>query len=364
MKLILSFLFVVVLPVSTPLDEGTASPDSTSTKPDPAATSAADEVSAVTEALPETATPRSAAANPTPPGSLDAEGATPEPAESVTRYQLRYVFEPGQKLRYQSYQTITQEAHVGSDSKVDVSKVDQRRVYTVQEKQNDGTAVIRMQFAHIRMQLQTDDKEPVIFDSSMADADVPKLYQSMAHRLKGLSPSFYLLPDGRAVHPPLREGEVLSREEEETRSHEAESFLPPLPDEQVAVGDTWKEQKTVTVRVDKEIKRDVRILQTFRLESVEGEIATITSHASIMSRLRSPVVMAQLMQVTPKGTYRLNMSDGTLVSQTLRYSETVLGPLGPSSAINTYGSFTMELLKEESASSGVRNASLETPAAE
>ncbi|MCA9061195.1 MAG: hypothetical protein KDA85_21930, partial [Planctomycetaceae bacterium] len=353
--LILACANLVTADENSPQNPVAAFPAEVTVAESPDPVPAADEPAASTEAQTAAEQPPAPVASDVaePAGEACAEP-TGESTAAQQRYLLKYQFQPGQKLRYQTHQIMTQEAHVGENSKIDVSKVDQQRVYTVQEINDDGTAVIRMQFAHVRMQIQTDDKPAIVFDSGMPPEDVPKLYQAAAHQLRGLSPTFYILSNGRAVHGPAPHdaagNEILSKEEEEKRSHEAESFLPPLPEEPIAIGDTWKHYATVSVRVDKDIRRDVRILQTYRLSSVEDNVAVFTSQASIMSQLRSPVVMAQLLQVTPRGTYKLDLNSGVLTFQELRHSQTVLGALGPSSAINAYGTYSNTLMEDKSQS--------------
>ncbi|MCA9065249.1 MAG: hypothetical protein KDA96_19405, partial [Planctomycetaceae bacterium] len=69
--------------------------------------------------------------------------------------------------------------------------------------------------------------------------------------------------------------------------------------------------------------------------------------------------MAQLLQVTPRGTYKLDLNSGVLTFQDLRHSQTVLGALGPSSAINAYGTYSNALMEDKSQSDGIRTAGFE-----
>lgn len=75
------------------------------------------------------------------------------------------------------------------------------------------------------------------------------------------------------------------------------TFLMPLPEQAVEIGE---EVIPVSVRVTEDINRTVNILRTFRLESVENGIATISFRSSVEAAIKSPTLRSQLIKATPK----------------------------------------------------------------
>ena len=120
----------------------------------------------------------------------------------------------------------------------------------------------------------------------------------------------------------------------------------PLPENAVAVGDTWREIMPVNVRITEEFSRTINILRTFRLESVENGIAKISFRSSVEAAVKTPTMRAQLIKATPKGTLTFDIERGVMVKREIRYDETVLDALGPNSVVLCHGNSTEELLDD------------------
>lgn len=268
--------------------------------------------------------------------------ATDSASTPEQQWILKYQFQPGQQLRYRTSQTVTTNALASGQKKVDESIVDQVRVFTVDQIESDQSARLAMQFEKVRMQVRTNEGEAVIFETGMKPEEIPSIFRQTAERLKGSAAKYHLLTNGRNATPiDLDDKPEAAR----TKDQEAPSFLMSLPEHPVKVGDTWKETQIAKVRVTKDLKRKIQILQTFRLESVsETGIAKITFNSSIESPVNSPSIMAQLMQSTPKGSLEFDINRGLMIRKEFRFDESVLNALGNNSMLSSHGLFTEELL--------------------
>ncbi|MBL8818482.1 MAG: hypothetical protein JNL58_20815 [Planctomyces sp.] len=264
------------------------------------------------------------------------------PAEQS--WELRYQFQPGQTLRYKTHQTVTTVAMASNQQKTDESTVEQTRLFTVDQVDTVGTAHLAMQFERVWMQVRTNNGQPVVFDATMKAEEVPAIFRQTADRLRGSAAKYHLLSNGRVANPAKPDAKPDSQKE-----LMAPSFLMALPDQPVRVGDTWKDIQLARTRVTKDLKRDIQILQTFRLDSVENGIATISFNSSIESPVSNPSIQAQLIQSTPKGTLRFDINRGIMLEKKFRFDESVLNALGSNSLLNSHGSYTEEFV--ESASS-------------
>jgi len=302
----------------------------------------------------------------------------PVPQTDVTpapTWTLRYKFVSDQKLRYRNSENFTLDAMQGEIRKVDVTDLEQRRIFTVSSVDESGAARFTMQYDFVRMQVQTNEYEPVVFDTTMKPDDVPPAFRMTAKQLKGSAPRFWISNLGSALketdssggHEPAvkaiaRAGNVTVKNKKSdagvvqqavatsttkaadaSMSSDTVTFLMPLPENAVAVGDTWREIIPVNVRITEEFSRNINILRTFRLESVEDGIATISFRASVEAAVKTPTMRSQLIKATPKGTLTLDIERGIMIKREIRYDETVLDALGPNSVVLCHGSSIEEL---------------------
>ncbi len=313
-----------------------------------------------------------------------------EPAQSQT-WTLRYKFLLGQQLRYKNTESVTLDAMQGELRKVDVTSFEQRRVFTVASVDDTGSAKLAMQYEFVRMQRQTNEFPPVVFDTNMEAKEVPPEFKNTARDLKGSAPKFWLSNLGAALQesdtaegyqlatkPVAQAGNVIVGDKpasvatgdvkqavaessttieeaekteksviektEKSRTANAVTFLMPLPEHAVAVNESWREVIPVNVRVTEEISRKINILRTFRLESVEDGIATISFRSSVEAAVKSPTMRSQLIKATPKGTLTIDIERGVMLKREIRYDETVLNAIGQNSVVLCNGSSTEVLM--------------------
>lgn len=330
----------------------------------------------------------------------EADGATSadssvKPAESQT-WILRYKFLPAQQLRYKNTESVTLDAMQGELRKVDITSFEQRRVFTVDSVDESGSAKLAMQYEFVQMQRQTNELPPVMFNTKMEAKDVPPEFKNTARDLKGSAPKFWISNLGAALQesdtaegyrpvtkPVAQAGNVIVGDKPtgaaagdvkqavaesstaieeaaktdkpatektgtakavQSGSANAVTFLMPLPEHAVAVSETWREVIPVNVRVTEEISRKINILRTFRLESVEGNIATISFRSSVEAAVKSPTMRSQLIKATPKGTLTIDIERGVMLKREIRYDETVLNAIGQNSVVLCNGSSTEVLM--------------------
>ncbi|MDA1230677.1 MAG: DUF6263 family protein [Planctomycetota bacterium] len=338
-----------------------------------------------TACLPEDAADTSVDSAEIPVAAVESSAVKVAPlAETVEspKWSLQYKFTPDQKLRYKMIEDVTLDAMQGEDRKVDVTSFEQRRVFTVSSVDDSGAARLTMQYEFVKMQRKTNDLPEVRFDTSMEDKEVPPEFKNTARELKGSAPQFWISGLGAALQESdsekgyapaarsvaqagnvivgdkpaaFKEGDIkqavaesatepaeananATPEAAKTSSANAVTFLLPLPENPVAINDTWREVIPVNVRVTQEISRKINILRTFRLESVDDGIATISFRSSVEAAVKSPTMRSQLIKATPKGTLTFDIERGIMVKRELRYDETVLNAIGQNSVVLCYGS--------------------------
>ena len=332
--------------------------------------------------------------------SLSTNTETPVAVTSATAsqtWQLRYMFQEGQKLRYQTSQKMTLMGTLREKKQIDTSELKQRRVFTVLSVESDGSARIAMQFENVWMRKQADNQQPVTFDSSMKASEVPEAFRQVARELKGVAPKYWLSSTGLSLHTGahtassekpaakaapgeeksinLVEGdsdsngiqlasasEPQTTPQEERNQTDPGSFLMTLPEKEITVGQTWKETIVVPVRMQNGITVQVSILRTFRLESVEAGVAKISFRCSIESPIRNDVTVAvQLIQATPRGTITFDIARGLMLRREMKYDESVFNALGAESLLTSTGTNTEELIEADAPKNSTADTQSATP---
>lgn len=301
---------------------------------------------------------------------------SPTPGDATKpMWTLAYRFMPNETLRYTSHQKIKLHATFEAAERIDVSEFRQKRVFTVQSVDDSNRAKLAMQFEHVWMMKKVDDEQPVEFESTMKPDDVPVVFRQVAHELKGLATVYYLSPDGTSAFAQFASSQKPSSNEEkvenavtlvegderekpiqlasasskgDAKQKDAGTFLMPLPDKPVGIGDSWKHTVTVPVRLTAEINRNIQILRTFRLDAVDGDIATISFRSSIESPVKTPVVRGQLIQALPRGTMQFDHVRGRMVKLNMFHNQSVFGATGQNGVLNCVGESTEELISDNS----------------
>lgn len=257
--------------------------------------------------------------------------------DGAEKYLLRFKFKEGETLRYETEQQVTQKAVAAAGAKVDLSTVKQTRLFRVGEVSAQGEAHVSMQFEHVRMELKSDDQPIEVFDTSMKESEVPTKFRAAARKLMRPALTFVLQADGT----PVSDEGV-----EQIPEGGQAGFMMPLPQEPIAVGETWKVNIEPEVRIAEGVMRTISLLRTYRLQEMQGDIATITFATSIASKVRSPAIKAQLLQATPKGTILFNVKIGRVLQREITFDRSVMGAVGPNTLLSAVGKTTETLLPD------------------
>lgn len=265
-----------------------------------------------------------------------AEQSESEPAESAAAtYQLRYKFQPNQTLKYETKQTIIQTGVAPFGTQVETNKIEQRRVYTITDAANAGSATASMQFEYVRMERNTGKSAPVVFDTNMKPDDVPKFFRMAAKGLKSKAPIYELQSIGIAVN---------DENIEQNPTGGQASFIVPMPEVPKAINETWTTFVEVKVRIAEKMFRTIKLRKTFRLKAVEDGIAEIGMSTSTVGSIKDPRVKVQLLQATPSGTIWFDIDRGIVKKKEIHFSNTVLNAMGPKTMVSAKGRTIERLL--------------------
>lgn len=89
--------------------------------------------------------------------------------------------------------------------------------------------------------------------------------------------------------------------------------------------------------------KKVLVHQTFTLQSVKNNVATIKVATQILTPVRDPATEAKLIDRYRRGTVRFDITSGRLLSQQMDLNKQVIGFRGPDSRVHYLTRFTERL---------------------
>jgi hypothetical protein len=287
--------------------------------------------------------PKAAAPKATDPVALQEA-----PQAGVKSYKLRYKFKAGETVRWEvehrakvrttiSASTQSDDALGNTQTAETLSK--SIKVWKVKSLDEKGNVTLLHSVEHVSMWQKFDGRQETRYDSD-TDATPPVGYEGVA----------------AAVNKPLAEltldplGAVVKREELFAQSAPLpENITLPLPEHAIAVGEEWTIPADITVNVPPQnITKRIKARQLYRLQSVDGSVATIHLETQVLMPVNDPVIELQLAQSKASGTVRFDIAAGRILSQESDVDEHVTGFQGPASNSHYVMRFTEKLLPDES----------------
>src|SRR5262249_41261804 len=159
--------------------------------------------------------------------------------------------------------------------------------------------------------------------------------------------------EARPAKPPAA-GNQLAQGPAASPIHDTtpESYLLPLPDNPVSIGEIWKERFDIVVRdSDKNLVR-ITIQRSYKLAEVNEDQAVIEFRTTVLTPVKNPSIAGQLIQREIAGKAVFDMARGLLVSREAAVDRTVDGPFGPGSSMYAKSRYLETLLADETIANG------------
>lgn len=255
------------------------------------------------------------------------------------KYTLRYVFKPGQVLRWEVLQQASIRTSINGEAETVETVSRSCKTWRVKEVQSDGSAMFEHAVDWVDMRQQFGTRPAVRYDSRSGQKP-PMGFEDVAGAV-GVPLSVVTLDST---------GKVVSRRRTPLRGAskvEGEMALP-LPAEPVPVGHTWSKTFEIEVRLPGNAMKKVTALQKFTLEQVKTGVARIAVLNAILTPVRDPAVEAQLVKYQSTGWLRFDVDEGRVLEQQVDLDKRVVGFRGPASNLHYMTRFTEKFQPAES----------------
>lgn len=244
------------------------------------------------------------------------------------KHLLRYQFEKGAYIAYEVEHDVKITTQKG-DAILTVNQQSQTsKRYHIVSLRPDGGAIIEPIIDRVEMRVQSDDGQPIVYDSESSDV-VPSVFQGVKESIGKPLSRIEVGPNGELIAATkLIHASVPGQPAEPPAEASNDPSVNPLvvfPKNPVRIGESWKDQFKVSVTVDRKLWQPVTVQRQYTLESVNDGRAVIRIETALITLVRDPIVLAQLIQRTPRGKVVFDMKRGQIESRDLNIDERVIG---------------------------------------
>lgn len=306
-----------------------AAPKQTAAAPPAAGTAVQESAQSPEKTAPSAAktAPSAAAAPPVGQPSPSTGEPFPEkkPSGNATKYTLRYKFKPGQTLRWEVVHRARVETAIAGVSQTVDTYSRSIKVWRVTAVASDGTATFENSVEQVEMRQKSSGRMERRYDSQ-TDKNPPPEFQGVAQSIGVPLWSITLDPLGKIVKREI----LKAKPGTETQGQ----ITLPLPQDPVAVGQTWTLAYESELAGNDGTVRRVKIQQRFTLESVEENVATIRVSSQVLTPVREPAVEALLVQREASGRVRFDIDAGKVLEEQMEIDKEVVGFAGKASTMH------------------------------
>ncbi|MBP3529991.1 MAG: hypothetical protein J6K25_02255 [Thermoguttaceae bacterium] len=257
------------------------------------------------------------------------------------KYRLEYKFQPNTSLRWNVVHQVRKKvSYAGKETTTETSSTAFRR-WDFGERGDDGKLAARHEIDRMILRQNEEGKEPIDFDSER-DLVVPKEIAAFGTEkaIGVVLETFDINPCGVMSDKKKLVAEYQGREGDS-------NVLVPFPTEEVAVGDVWTVPYALYLKGGDEVVRPYRVVERFRLESVDEKFATISFTTTLMSIVDDPVVEGALAERLFSGRALFDRERGLTLRTELTFNRRVANAFGFSSYLEYNCQVVEKLIRDD-----------------
>lgn len=262
-------------------------------------------------------------------------------ADERPKYRLEYKFQPDSSLRWNVVHQVRKKvSYAGKETTTETSSTAFRR-WDFGERGVDGKLAARHEIDRMILRQNEEGKDPIDFDSER-DLVVPKEIAAFGTEkaIGVVLETFDINPCGVMSDKKKLVAEYQGREGDS-------NVLVPFPTEEVAVGDVWTVPYALYLKGGDEVVRPYRVVERFRLESVDEKFATISFTTTLMSIVDDPVVEGALAERLFSGRALFDRERGLTLRTELTFNRRVANAFGFSSYLEYNCQVVEKLIRDD-----------------
>ncbi|MEX0614208.1 MAG: hypothetical protein WD229_18960, partial [Pirellulales bacterium] len=260
----------------------------------------------------------------------------------ATKYDLQYKLKRGDVLRYGVVHRASIRSTIDESTQSAQTKTDSIKLWKVTDVLPKGEIEFMSVVERVHMVNQLPDHDPAEYDSEQ-DTTPPPGFEDAAKAVGVPLSVVRITPRGKVV-----------RRDTKLRGHNLDEDAPVavrLPEQPVAIGDTWDDPLDVTVSIENGGSKSIETRRHHKLTNVANGIATIEVTYQVLSPVDAEIE-CQLVQRLMEGEVRFDIKAGRMIGQQMDIDKRILGFAGPTSSMQYIMRMEEKLLKTESTVAG------------
>ncbi len=254
--------------------------------------------------------------------------------DDAAKYVLRYDLKQGEQLHYEVTHVAKTKTRIRGAEEIS-------QVHTTSWRHWNVAAADRseMTFSHmidaVEMTQQQGEAEEVRWDSRSGEAP-PAAFERVAEQIGDPLATITINPRGQ---------ETAREDHGGTKAQLGMGSLTlALPEEPIAVGDSWSVPREIKVREPNGDVKVIKIRELYTLKKVKTGVATLSVRSEPLTPMDEESVRAQVVQQLSKGEIRFDVDNGRMISKQLDWDETVVGFQGANSLMEYRARLTETLV--------------------
>ncbi|WP_198953655.1 DUF6263 family protein [Rhodopirellula sp. MGV] len=256
--------------------------------------------------------------------------------DAPEKYTLRYSLQTGQRLNYEVTHVAKTKTRLQGQEEVSQVHTVSRRYWDV-TKGDDNDMTFDHVVDSVEMTQQQGEQEEIRWSSTSGD-EAPVQFSKVAEQIgKTLS----------TISVNAR-GQETAREDNggSKASLGMGSLTLALPEEPIAIGESWSIPREIKARTDDGLVKPIKIRELYTLEKVKAGVATLSIRSELLTPIKEESVRAQVVQQLSNGTIKFDLDAGHMISKELTWDETVVGFQGANSLMEYRARMNEELLDD------------------
>lgn len=259
------------------------------------------------------------------------------PKSKTTKYDLRYKMKRGEVLRYEVTDHASFTTTIEQSTQAAQTKTVTVKSWKITDVLPDGNIEFINVVERVKMLNQLPDRDAVEYDS-VRDKTPPPGFEDVAKSVGVPLSAITMTSRGKVVRREKKQGGQ--------NAEESAPIVVRLPDEPVAIGDTWDEPFDVEVTTESGASKSIQTRRHHKLANVANGIATIEVTYQILSPIDAAIEY-QLVQRLVDGEVRFDIHAGRVMSQQMDIDKRILGFAGPTSSVHYVMRMEEKLLPTE-----------------
>jgi hypothetical protein len=258
-------------------------------------------------------------------------------AGDATTYDLAYKLSTGDVLRYSVDHRAAVRSTIDETTQEAQTKTESVKAWKVTDVLPSGDVEFMNVVERVHMMNHLPERAPTEYDSEQ-DTTPPPGYEDAARAIGVPLSVVRITPRGKIVSRKVKL--------QQSAAEDDAQIVVRLPEEPVAIGDTWDEPFDVTVDLPDGGTKSIQTRRHHKLVDIATGIATIEITYQILSPIDAHIE-SQLVQRLMKGSVRFDVAAGRIASQKFAVDKRVLGFAGPTSSMHYVMSMEERLLEDK-----------------